>query len=239
MKLTSNQSDKVWTPHPEFDGQAVCVDCTPLRTTKSSFGDRKTFRLVFETTELREDGSHFLLFSRNFTPTLHEKSALRAFIKQWYGRDLNSKELEEFDTESLIGRPARVSVVHNDWEGKTFANIGLIRPDRSTTPLKASGKYVRVQDRDEKNDETFRSADGGGDDDGADWRRTKVHVGKHTGLDLGDLDEDSVRALIERWLPDAMANPKPLKADRELIAGLRAAADVLGIDVDEDNNEPF
>jgi hypothetical protein len=139
----------------------------------------------------------------------------------------------------LIGRPARVSVVHNDWEGKTFANIGLIRPDRSTTPLKPSGKYTRVQDRDEERDEQFRHADNGGDEEAADWRRTKVHVGKHTGLDLGDLDEDSVRALIDRWLPDALANPKPLKADRELIAALQAAAGMLGIGNDEDTKLPF
>ena len=39
----------------------------------------------------------------------------------------------------------------------------------------------------------------GGGEGNADWRRTKVHVGKHTGLDLGDLDEESVRALIDRY----------------------------------------
>ena len=32
-----------------------------------------------------------------------------------------------------------------------------------------------------------------------------------------------------------MANPKPLKADRALIEGLQAAAEVLGIEVEEDN----
>jgi hypothetical protein len=238
MKLKANP-DSNFTPHPESDCIGVCVDVTPLKRVESAYGPRDIFKLVFESDQLREDGRPYLVWSRSFTPSLHEKAAFRAFVKQWFGRDLNAKELAEFDTESLVGRTAKLSIVHNEYNGNVYANIGLIRPDRSTTPLKASGKYVRVQDRDEQNDETFRSADGGGDDDGADWRRTKVHVGKHTGLDLGDLDEDSVRALIERWLPDAMANPKPLKADRELIAGLRAAADVLGIEVDEDNNEPF
>ena len=75
----------------------------------------------------------------------------------------------------------------------------------------------------------------GGHDDATDWRRTKVHVGKHSGLDLGDLDRESVEALVVRWLPDAMENPKPLKADRELIGALQAAAEVLGIEIDEDN----
>lgn len=236
MKLSSNNNSD-YVPHPEFDGQAVCVDITPLRTTKSNFGDRQTFRAVFETTELREDGRPFLLHSRHFTPSLHEKSSFRAFLKQWQGRDLTAQELDQFDTESLIGKTARVSVVHNEWEGKTFANIGLIRPDRSKDQLKPSGKYVRVQDRESK-DGQFRPASGGGDD-GSDWRRTKVHVGKHAGIDLGDLDRESVEALITRWLPDATANPKPLKADRELIAALRDAATVLGIELEDDGSEPF
>ncbi len=236
MKLSSNTNTE-YQPHPEYDGQAVCVDVTPLRMTKSSFGDRETFRVVFETTELREDGRPFLLHSRNFTPSLHEKSSFRAFMKQWLGRDLNAKELAEFDTEALLGKPARVSVVHNEWEGKTFANIGLIRPDRSDAPLAPSGKYVRVQDRPPK-DEQFRPASGG-QDDGSDWRRVKVHVGKNSGLDLGDLDQSAVEALIDRWLPDAMANPKPLKADRDLIEGLKAAAEVLGIELEDKDSIPF
>ena len=238
MKLKSNPSSN-FEPHPESDCIGVCVDVTPLKRVESSFGPREVFKLVFETTMLRDDGRPHLVWSRSFTPSLHEKAAFRAFLKQWFGRDLTVKELAEFDTESLIGRTAKLSIVHNDYNGSVYANIGLIRPDRSTTPLKASGKYTRVQDREEGRDEQFRHADNGCDEEAADWRRTKVHVGKHAGLDLGDLDEGSVRALIERWLPDAMANPKPLKADRELITALRAAAGVLGIELDEDTNEPF
>lgn len=232
MKLSSN-SNSTFEPHPEYDGVAVCVDVTPLKKTQSSYGERETFRVVFETTETREDGSRFLLFSRNFTASIHEKSAFRQFLRQWYGRDLSPAEQAEFDTESLVGRTAKVSVVHNEWQGKTYANIGLIRPDRSDSPLKACGKYVRVKDRKPKDDEQFRPAAGGKDDNN--WRRTKVHVGKHAGLDLGDLDQESVEALVVRWLPDAMENPKPLKADRELIEALQAAAEVLGIEIDEDN----
>ena len=238
MKLKANP-DTNFEPHPEADCIGVCVDVTPLKRVESNYGPRDIFKCVFESDQLREDGRPYLVWSRSFTASLHEKAAFRAFLKQWFGRDLSTQELSEFDTESLVGRTAKLSIVHNEYNGNTYANIGLIRPDRSTTPLKASGKYTRVQDRDEQRDEQFRPAEGGGDEGSADWRRTKVHVGKHTGLDLGDLDEESVRALIDRWLPDAMANPKPLKADRELIAGLRAAAEVLGIGIEKDSNDPF
>lgn len=234
MKL-QNKPDTTFEPHPEYDGQAVCVDVTPLRTTRSSFGERETLRIVFESRELRQDGKPFLVFSRNFTPSIHEKAALRQFLKQWFGRDLTLAEQHEFDTEALIGRPARISVVHNDYEGRTFANIALIRPDKSGDPLQPCGKYVRVKDRDASRDEKFRPAAGGGADGQPDWRRVKVHVGRHTGLDLGDLDRESVGKLITLWLPEALEMEKPLKADRDLIAALQQASQALGIAGDDDN----
>jgi hypothetical protein len=237
MKLSATGSTTPFEAHPEYDGQAVCVDVTPLKKTQSTYGERETFRIVFETTELRQDGKPFLLFSRSFTPSLHEKAALRAFLKQWFGRDLTTTEQNEFDTESLIGRSARVSVIHSDYNGTTYANIGLIRADKSGEPLKPSGKYVRQKDR-QNNDEKFRPASSTGDSS-SDWRRVKVHVGRHAGIDLGELDRESVEALATKWLPTALEMEKPLKADRELIAGLQQAKQALSSEGEEDSNEPF
>jgi hypothetical protein len=240
MKLSASGSTTPFEAHPEYDGQAVCVDVTPLKKTPSNYGERETFRIVFETSELRQNGSPFLLFSRTFTPSLHEKAALRAFLKQWMGRDLTTAEQNEFDTESLIGRPARVSVVHNDYNGTTYANIGLIRADKSGEPLKPSGKYVRQKDRQNNGDEKFRQASNSNESSApSDWRRVKVHVGRHTGIDLGELDRESVEALATKWLPTALELEKPLKADRELIAALQLAKAALTTDEDEEDNIPF
>jgi len=85
MKLSATGSTTPFEAHPEYDGQAVCVDVTPLKKTQSTYGEKETFRMVFETTELRQDGKPYLLFSRGFTPSLHEKAALRAFLKQAVG----------------------------------------------------------------------------------------------------------------------------------------------------------
>lgn len=237
MKLSATGSTTPFEAHPEYDGQAVCVDVTPLKKSQSTYGERETFRIVFETTELRQDGKPFLLFSRSFTPSLHEKAALRAFLKQWFGRDLTTTEQNEFDTESLIGRSARVSVIHSDYNGTTYANIGLIRADKSGEPLKPSGKYVRQKDR-QNNDEKFRQASNSGEAS-SDWRRVKVHVGRHAGIDLGELDRVSVEALASKWLPTALEMEKPLKADRELIAALQQAKQALSSEGEEDSNEPF
>jgi hypothetical protein len=67
----------------------------------------------------------------------------------------------------------------------------------------------------------------------------KVHVGKHSGLDLGELDREAVEALLTKWLPTALEMEKPLKADRELIAALQQAKEALSSDEEEEDNIPF
>ena len=231
MKLTA-QSNKPFDTHPEYNGNAVCVDVTPPKTVQTDYGPKEQFRFVFETTQLRDDGKPYLVWSRGFNTTLGEKSALRAFLKQWFGRDLTPAEQQEFDTDTLIGRTAQIVIVHNDGRnGETYANIGLIRPDKSGSGLKPSGKYTRVKDRQDKDSSYNRVSQPASQDTqpADDWHFTKVHVGKHQGLELCELDQAAVRSLCENWLPIAKAMTKPLKADRDLMAALEQAASEMGI----------
>jgi len=238
MKLTA-QANKPFDTHPEYNGAAVCVDVTPPKTVQTDYGPKEQFRLVFETTLLRDDGRPYLVWSRGFTATLGEKAALRAFLKQWFGRDLTPAEQQEFDTETLIGRTAQLVIVHNEGRnGETYANIGLIRPDKGGTGPKPSGKYVRVKDRQDKDASYNRVSQPASADTQAadDWRFTKVHVGKHAGLDLCELDQTAVHGLLDHWLPIATNMAKPLKADRDLMEALVKAAAEMGLqqpEVDE------
>ena len=231
MKLTA-QSNKPFDTHPEYNGNAVCVDVTPPKTVQTDYGPKEQFRFVFETTQLRDDGKPYLVWSRGFNTTLGEKSALRAFLKQWFGRDLTAAEQQEFDTDTLIGRNAQIVIVHNEGRnGEVYANIGLIRPDKSGAGLKPSGKYTRVKDRQDKDASYNRVSQPASQDTQPtdDWRFTKVHVGKHQGLELCELDQAAVRSLCENWLPIAKAMTKPLKADRDLMAAVEKAASEMGI----------
>lgn len=231
MKLTA-QSNKPFDTHPEYNGNAVCVDVTPPKTVQTDYGPKEQFRFVFETTQLRDDGKPYLVWSRGFNTTLGEKSALRAFLKQWFGRDLTAAEQQEFDTDTLIGRNAQIVIVHNEGRnGEVYANIGLIRPDKSGAGLKPSGKYTRVKDRQDKDASYNRVSQPASQDTqpADDWRFTKVHVGKHQGLELCELDQAAVRSLCENWLPIAKAMTKPLKADRDLMAAVEKAASEMGI----------
>lgn len=221
MKIQSSNSK--FEPCPEFTGKAVCVDVTPLRKQQSQYGERDVFKVVFEVDLQKEDGSRFAVWSRNFTPTLNEKASFRKFLKGWFGRDLSSAELKEFDTESLLGKPAQVVVVHENKDGETYANIAACTPDKSGSPLTPSGKFVRAKDRQNSAPENgggYRRTEQPSGNGPVDHGAVKVHVGKYKGIELRDLNLEAVQALCEKWLPGAKANAKPTADDKRLIAAL-------------------
>lgn len=227
MKIQTNNSK--FEPCPEYTGRAVCVDVTPLKKQQSQFGERDVFKVVFEIDVDRGDGSRFCAWSRNFTPSLNEKANFRKFLRSWFGRELSSAELNDFDTESLIGKPAHVVVVHEHKDGETYANIVACTPDKSAEPLKPIGKYVRVKDRQAapaptsggyRRAEQPRSEDGGQRSEVIDHGAVKIHVGRCKGLELRDLSPDQVGALVTNWLPTAKASAKQTADDKRLIAAL-------------------
>ncbi|MBI1178477.1 hypothetical protein GC207_13665 [bacterium] len=247
MKIQESKAE--FTPCPEYTGRAVCVDVTPLKKQQSQFGERDVFKIVFETELDREDGSRFCAWSRNFTPSVNEKANLRKFLRGWFGRDLTKEELAGFETDSLIGKPAQIVVVHEFKDDQTYANIVACTPHRTGEPLQPCGAYIRVIDRQAEPAPNGAGAPGGGG-----YRRAqgvaeptiehaavKIHVGRCKGLELRDLAPEQVEALIAHWLPTAKAKAKPLADDRRLMAALdwwlamqrQPAAD--GGPVDEDN----
>jgi hypothetical protein len=214
---------------PEFTGRAVIVDVTPIRREQSQFGEQEVFRVVFEVDMEKADGSRYCVWSRRMTPTLGDKSNLRKFIRGLYGRDLTKKEMEDYDTEVLVGMGAQLVVVHEHKDGETYANIAACTPDKSGSPLKPSGKYIRVKDRPAAPAGNGAGALGGGyrraqqaGESGDDLLATKIHVGKCKGLEVRDLSPEQVGALIANWLPSAKANAKPSADDKRLIAALES-----------------
>ena len=231
MKIKANNSN--FEPCPEFTGKGVCVDVTPLRKQQSQYGERNVFKVVFEVDQAKDDGTRYGVWSNNFTPTLNEKSSLRKFLRAWFGRDLSKAELEDFDTETLIAKPAQLVVVHQHKDGEVYANIAACTPDKSSEPLKPSGKFVRAKDRATSVGANAAGAAGNGGGNQGAYRRAeqpaeggsehasvKIHVGKCKGLELRDLAVEQVQALVANWLPGAKGNAKPLADDRRLIAAL-------------------
>jgi hypothetical protein len=228
MKIKQNNND--FEPCPEYTGKGVCVDVTPLRKQQSQYGERNVFKIVFEVDAEKEDGAPYAVWSPNFTPTLNEKASLRKFLRGWFGRDLSTAELEDFDTETLIGKPAQLVVVHEHKDGKVYANIAACTPDKSGEPLKPSGKFTRAKDRASQPANGAAAPGAGGQggyrraqqpaETGNEHESVKIHVGKCKGLELRDLSADQVKALVTGWLPTAKANAKPSADDKRLMAAL-------------------
>jgi hypothetical protein len=239
MKLMAKTGGE-FTPHPETEGtvRGVIVDVTPLKTMQSQFGEREVFRVVYETevTDPEHDDRRFCVWSRPYTPSLNPKANFRKDLKKILGRDLTAtEESEGFDTESLIGRGVQLIVQHEEGSnGNTYSVISFIAPDKGKTPLTPSGAYTRVQDREEKDSgggtgASYRKTPAAKEDEGRQpWQKVKVHVGKHQGVDLGDLDEDAVQALIDKWLPKHRETAKPKADDKRLAAALEEVIELLG-----------
>lgn len=240
MRIKTNSGN--FQPCPEYTGPAVCVDVTPLKTVQTQYGPKEKFRFVFEIGQTKEDGTPWCVWSAPFTPSYHENSALRPFLRKWMGRELSPEETKTFDTEDMLGKAAHITVIHEHSEGEVYANIALIQPDKSAQPPKPSGKFVRMKDRPPKGPgglppNGYRRAEpaGGGGDNG-DLGATKIHVGKCKGLEVRDLAPEQVGALIANWLPTVKANAKPTADDRRLIAALDAWSEARA---KEEDNVPY
>jgi hypothetical protein len=223
MKLSEKRNSN-FTPHPETDGpiKAVLVDITELKKRMTQYGEKDEFRLVFETEAIDEDNDRrFCIWSRGYTPSLNEKSALRKDLKKMMGRDLTANELDEFDLEDLIGHGIKLIIQHETKDDKTYANISFMSPDKDKA-LKASGKYIRIRDRDADGATSQTEAKA----KASDWESVTVHIGKYKGKTLGSVDEAGVTALIDNWLPKAKADAKP--ADADLVNGLIELQTLLG-----------
>jgi hypothetical protein len=222
MKL-SEKKQSTFTPHPETEGpiKGVIVDITDLKKRVTQYGEKEEFRFVIETECMDEENDRrFCIWSRGYTPSLDEKAALRKDLKRLMGRELTTAELSEFDLESLIGFGVKLIIQHETKDDRTYANISFMVPDKEKS-LKPSGKYKRIKDREDKVD----SADSEDEADApaaSGWEAVVVHVGKHKGKKLADVDEAGVKILIEKWLPQAKA------AKNMEDAGLVAALDELG-----------
>ena len=235
MIISATGGKKDFAPCPEFSGRAVCVDVTPLKEYETEYGVKQKFKFAFEI-ELQDDSRDpvqpWVVFTKPMVPSLHEKAALTKFLKDWFGRKLTDQENKSLDLESMIGRPASLVIGHElSADGsKTYANIKLIMPHKVGEALTPSGLWVRLQDRPAKDgdakaapatgDSSFRKTSGGGQPETDDPSKVKVHVGKHKGIELRELTEESITSLIEHWLPKARAEVKQTADDKRLINGL-------------------
>lgn len=62
------------------------------------------------------------------TLSLGKNSAMRPFLESWRGKKFTSEEVRGFDITNVAGKPAYLNIVHEEKDGKTYANIASIMP---------------------------------------------------------------------------------------------------------------
>lgn len=119
------QEDKSYETVTPGSYAAVCVGIIDLGTQITEWeGEKKQAHKVMLNFELEEkmlDGRPFVA-SREFTLSLHEKSALRAFITAMRGRNFTPDELKAFDMGTLLGDGCLASMVLS--KNEKYVNLG-------------------------------------------------------------------------------------------------------------------
>lgn len=133
---------------PEGNHIGICYQIIDLGMQKSVWNDKESWkhkvRIAWELpTELMEDGRPFSV-SKNYTASLSEKSNLRKNLESWRGRKFTPEELEGFDLANIIGKPCMVQVVHNESNGKIYANVETVAsiPKGVTAPAQVNESLV-------------------------------------------------------------------------------------------------
>lgn len=155
MPIIAKKNSGNFTPHPEGQFAAVCVDVVDLGVIETHWQGqikhKHKIEIFFFCGEWKdgEDGKKQPLFVRErFTLSLNDKGNLKKFLEAWRGRQFTKEEEEGFDIEKLIGAPAVVQVVHREDNGNTYANIlSAMRILKGMDFPEKPKDYVRVCDR--------------------------------------------------------------------------------------------
>lgn len=155
MGLIVRDGGKSFTPAPEGQHSAVCVDIIDLGMVETTWNGKTKqshkCRIVFEISEENEQGQRHTV-REQFTASLSEKAALRKFLESWRGKPFTDDELKGFDLEALWCAPALIQVVHQARGDKTYANISsIMKLPKGVGRLEPSKGYIRQKDRPTEN----------------------------------------------------------------------------------------
>lgn len=117
------------TTVPKGSYIAVCLDVEDnFGVERLKYGSETEKELIDTTTfyfGLKKGPDAHVIRSKAFKLSLHEKSALFQFLKQWN----NDTPKAGFDTVSQKGIPAQITVEHSmSAKGRIYANISSIQP---------------------------------------------------------------------------------------------------------------
>ena len=129
---------------PSGTHQAVCYAVWDLGYQKTSYNGEDKIQhkavISWEVNKTIESegeyhGKRFVISNR-YTISLYSKAKLREHLESWFGRSFVDEEKTGFDLEKLVGKNCLLNIVHNESNGKTYANIsGVMAVTDGTEPM--------------------------------------------------------------------------------------------------------
>ncbi len=157
--IAKSNGSSSYEPIPSGSYAARCYSMVHIGTIEENImGTNKKLnkvRISWELpTELKvfkeENGEQPHVISKEFTLSLHEKSTLRAFLKNWRGKDFTDEEAAAFDIEKLIGAPCMLNITHKQKKDNSgvYAEIGSVSamPKGLVCPPQINTSYVWTYD---------------------------------------------------------------------------------------------
>lgn len=148
-------TESKFTPHPEGQFPARCVDVINLGERLQTFGGKVSIKpklaLVFRTGQRRDDGECYEI-ACEFTASLHEKAGLRAFMESWRGKTFTAADIASgVDLGKMEGAKALISVVHQvSGTGRTYGKIQSVMRLPAGLEVPDTGTYKRAEYWEEK-----------------------------------------------------------------------------------------
>lgn len=132
MYIPKDESPK-FDPCPQGTHSARCFRFIDLGSHEQTFqgeskGLKRLVMLSFEIPgERMNDGRPFTI-SKRYNWSMHEKSTLRKHLEAWRGQKFKDTDFGPggFDIRNVLGKTCTLTVVHNERDGDTYANIDSI-----------------------------------------------------------------------------------------------------------------
>jgi hypothetical protein len=125
---------------PEGDTLGVCFNVFNLGMQETPYGIKPQVSIYFEIDVRYSDGpfkgKRMVIGTRPYTASLSDKANLRRDLQNWRGAPFSDEELKGWDIKKVKGKPAILTIVHNN----NFADIAGIRKAVVLDP--ATGKLI-------------------------------------------------------------------------------------------------
>lgn len=142
MAFTAPVQTSEFTLPPAGLHSAVCCDVVDLGMIETSFGPKHKLFISW-LINVTDDEGRPLIASKRYTVSMHEKSNLYRDMSTWFNMQFTDEQAAAFDFDKLPGRHCMIQIMHQDNNGKTYANVIAVMPHQNGMPIVEIGDYVR------------------------------------------------------------------------------------------------